>query len=460
MRTFPILTAILLLAGSCSSAPHTPVEPASKAATARRIVVVVSIDGLIPASYLDPETHGLRVPTLRQLRSGGAYSEGAISVFPTVTYPAHTSMVTGVNPGVHGIIANHAWDPYRRNQEGWNWYAESIRVPTLWQVAERAGVRTALVHWPASVGAQVHALVPDFWRAKTQEDVKLSRAVSTPGLLDRVATRFPGFWDYYEPWKPSDRSAMDVAIHLIESGPPELMFIHTLKVDQFQHGSGLWSAEAKAQVEEADSQLARLMDALKRTGLWNRTILVVVSDHGFLPVRTRVRPAHVLKELGLTPRDEDSNLTSWKASLLSADGIAYLYVADENDGQTKELLHRTFVDLASKPDSGVERVYQREEIRARGGDPNAFLAIEASDGFRFSSGYGGETYTDLGNKGVHGYSPERPEMRASLLVYGPSVKPGVIAGARLIDLAPTIAGWLGLAMPGVEGRALPIVLEE
>src|SRR4029077_8117194 len=97
----------------------------------------------------------------------GAISAGARSVFPSVTYPAHTSIVTGVDPGTHGIVTNTAWDPEDRNQEGWRWYAEDIQARTLWDAAREAGLETAIVNWPVTVGARASWLVPEYWRAGT-----------------------------------------------------------------------------------------------------------------------------------------------------------------------------------------------------------------------------------------------------------------------------------------------------
>ena len=85
---------------------------------------------------------------------------------------------------------------------------------------------------------------------------------------------------------------------------------------------------------------------------------------------------------------------------------------------------------------------------------SAFLALEASEGVYFGAGYGGDYESPAAIAATHGYDPERPAMQASLLLLGPGVAPGPIAGARLIDIAPTMAHWLGLPMPDVEGRPL------
>ena len=73
-------------------------------------VVVISIDGLVPEYYLEPARLGLKLPNLVKMKLGGAYAQGVEGVFPSVTYPAHTSMITGVRPAVHGIIQNRIFE--------------------------------------------------------------------------------------------------------------------------------------------------------------------------------------------------------------------------------------------------------------------------------------------------------------------------------------------------------------
>jgi predicted AlkP superfamily pyrophosphatase or phosphodiesterase len=93
----------------------------------------------------------------------------------------------------------------------------------------------------------------------------------------------------------------------------------------------------------------------------------------------------------------------------------------------------------------------------RGGDPLAYLALEAAPGFRFSDAYRGDPITRSTDGGAHGYDPERPDMHAALLVTGPGIAPGIMERARLIDIAPTVAQWLGFKLEKAEGRPLPII---
>jgi predicted AlkP superfamily pyrophosphatase or phosphodiesterase len=103
-------------------------------------LLVISIDGLHPDYVIEADRHGLEIPTLRSMAREGAYARGVVGVVPTVTFPSHTTLVTGVSPAKHGIVANTPFDPLGTNRDGWYWYAEDIRVPTLWGAAAARGL--------------------------------------------------------------------------------------------------------------------------------------------------------------------------------------------------------------------------------------------------------------------------------------------------------------------------------
>src|SRR5688572_6620873 len=145
-------------------------------AAAASPVLVISVDGLHPAYVTEADRHGLKIPALRRLMKEGAYARGVVGVVPTVTYPSHTTLMTGLTPQQHGIISNTPFDPLNKNREGWYWYAEDIKAKTLWQVAAGAGLRTASVNWPVTVGDRnISFLLPEYWRASTGDDLKLMR---------------------------------------------------------------------------------------------------------------------------------------------------------------------------------------------------------------------------------------------------------------------------------------------
>ena len=157
------------------------------------LLVMISVDGLRPDYVTAAEAHGAKVPNLQRFMKEGAYAEGVIGVVPTVTYPSHTTLVTGVWPVKHGIWANTTFDPVQKNYQGWYWYTEDITAPTLWDAAAQAGRTTASIQWPVTVGANITWNIPEVWRAGTTEDAKLIRALSTKGLLDEAAAELGAY---------------------------------------------------------------------------------------------------------------------------------------------------------------------------------------------------------------------------------------------------------------------------
>jgi len=458
-----LLLALAMLAHSCASPsvaarattplarPHEPEPPGPV-----KHVIVVTIDGLVPDSYLQPAAHGLSVPTLLGLVSRGASSDGALSVFPSVTYPAHTSIASGVLPAHHGVFTNASFDPLEKNHDAWRWYAEDVPAPRIWDVAYAAGYRTALVDWPVTVGAKATYHVPEFWRAKQPEDVKLIRALSTPGLFESVSAAYPDFRAGFRAQDVTDEAGTDIAEYLVLHAQPHLLFLHIWQVDAAQHKYGLWSAEARAAIENADRQLGRLLAAVERAGLAPDTTFVIGSDHGFANVTRCVNPRVLLRQAGLVTLDATGKPSAWQADVLSATGAAYVYLNDPHDPTLEARVLQIFEDARKSGTSGIGRVLSRSEVSALGGDPSAFLALEPELGTYFGSGR--DAYeTPPTYKAVHGYDPNRPEMKASLILFGASIPHGKLEGARLIDIAPTVARLLGVTLPHADGRPLAVV---
>ncbi len=452
-----VLGVTLACLPACTSAPSAavaPVTPAARPPGPIRHVIVVTLDGLKPEAYVATDAHGLRIPTLRRLVTDGASSEGARTVFPSVTYPAHTSIASGVVPGRHGIVGNRAFDPLEKNQEGWRWYAEDVKVPLVWDLASNAGSSSALINWPVTVGARVTYLVPEIWRAGTPDDLKLVRALSTPGLLDAVGKRYAGFDQRWTEEGFSDEAKTDIAAYLIEKASPNVLFLHLTQVDSTQHKRGLWSAEALTAIENADRQLGRLLEATQRSGNGANTAFIVASDHGFAEVNRLLRPGALLRQAGLVQLDDKGKVSAWSASVLPTGGSLYVYLKDPQDPTLQAATSKVFEDKAREPNSGIGRVLRHTEISALGGDPDAFLALDATPNTTFGAGCSGDYDAPITVRAMHGYDPERPEMRASLVIFGPTVPKGKLTDARLVDIAPTVAAWLHLPLSGVDGKPL------
>lgn len=421
---------------------------------ARPHVVLISIDALKPEYFLDDASSGrplAKIPNLRALMKSGEF--GALeSVWPTVTYPSHTTMVTGVNPSKHGILANTPFDPLYTNQGGWNWYAEAITAPTLWDLAHANHETVGAVYWPVTVGASIDWNFPQVWRAKNQEDDRLMRALSTPaGMAEKEQAAMHSL--------PSeildDSSRGDAADWMIRKHSPDLMLVYYSDLDTIQHETGPFSDQAYATLEKIDAQVGRVVSAVNATGNAKATTFIVVSDHGFAQVDHVSRPGVALAKAGLITVDPTGHVSDWRVGVLGAGGTCGIFLKDPNDSNLKAQTRAVLDQLASDPANGVARIDDETVIAKVEGFKGASFILEAAPKFFFSGGLGNDIVSASGERGMHGYPPDHPDMHASIIASGAAVTGhGNIGLVHTIDLAPTIASILGFAMPTAEGRRI------
>ena len=133
---------------------------------APRKLLVISVDGMDARYLSEPDRIGVKIPNLRKLRAAGMAASGVVGVVPTVTWPSHTTMMTGVTPDVHGIPTN---DQPGTNQR-W-WYTSFLKARTLWQEALAQKRKVATVYWPVTLGAEVDFNLPEFWESRSEHEL-------------------------------------------------------------------------------------------------------------------------------------------------------------------------------------------------------------------------------------------------------------------------------------------------
>jgi predicted AlkP superfamily phosphohydrolase/phosphomutase len=438
---------------------------ATQEKTSRPAVILISIDGLKPEYVLDADAHGLKIPALRRLLSEGAYSTGVRGVVPTVTYPSHTTLITGAAPARHGIYANTTFDPLQKNYGGWYWYAEDIKVPTLWDAAAEAGLATANVHWPVSVSARITWNLPQYWRAGTPDDRKLLRVLATPGLLEQLEKELGPYADGIDETITGDENRAKFAARLIELKHPDFATFYLTALDHEQHASGPFSAQSNATLERIDAALAKILDSVRKT-YGERAVICVVSDHGFVATEKALHLGVAFRNAGLIEvtgsRDPASasskeQIKSWKAIPWGAGGSAAIMLHDKNDAATRAKVADLLAKLAGDPANGIARIVSAEELHARGGFPEADFLVALRPGFVTGENLSGDLVTASTIKGMHGYWPDFPEMNASFFVAGPGIPAAHSLGAiDMRAIAPTLAQLLGVHLGATDVKsALP-----
>jgi predicted AlkP superfamily pyrophosphatase or phosphodiesterase len=438
MRLLATLSLVGLLAAATSGPPVS--------------VVLVSIDGLRPDYVTEAEKYGVAVPNLHRLMTEGAYATGVAGVLPTVTYPSHTTIVTGVAPARHGIVANGPFDPLGRNLDGWFWYAEEIKVETLWDAAAKAGMVTSSVEWPATAGARITYNFPQYWRGKIPEDKKLYRLLVTPGLLAEAEAAIGEYPPSYEWTVAADRRRAAVSAFVLERKKPRLHLCYFAALDEEEHENGPGSPAVLSALAEIDSMVGEVRAAAERNG---PTVFAVVSDHGFSKTDREVHLNELLREQGLLWLDGRGRVTAWRAAAWTAGGSAAIVIRDPSDEEARQITRGLLDRLLADPSSGIARVLEGPQIEEGGGFPNAAFVVGLSATARIGASFEEPAIRAAGVKGTHGMLPEDRDMDSAFFIVGPGVPRGRSLGRiDMRDIAPTLAGRLSLKLPAAEGRDL------
>jgi predicted AlkP superfamily pyrophosphatase or phosphodiesterase len=431
-----------------------------------RHVVLVSIDGLAASYFDDPRAN---MPTLRKLAAEGVRARGMLTSFPSVTWPSHTSLVTGVHPARHGVIGNNAWD--RKLNRGVTYIGDpefskdqAVKVPTIYDAAHAAGLTCAGVVWPCTTGAaSLKWAIPDSDRAE------IHTRYTTPGLAEELREADVDLaklqsWGWNKDYSVQrDQVHTEIARFLLRKHRVNLVLLHLVNPDGVEHAYGPHTPPAYEAVEEADRQIARLWATLQEEPLAGKSTLIVVSDHGFAPYTRFIRPNALLKQLGLLTTNERDQPTERKAWCVPQGGSAFVYVLDE--GRKAEILVQLKRELAAL--EGVTAVLDAAQFTRLGTPPaqdnpqGPDLVLLTGPGYSFAGTLTLPPVGDAGGlKGTHGHDPTPPYMHATFIAAGAGLRRGVtLELVRNLDVAPTIAALLGLSLTGAEGRVLTEALQ-
>jgi predicted AlkP superfamily pyrophosphatase or phosphodiesterase len=368
-------------------------------------VILISIDGF-RADHLD---RGL-TPTLASLAAGGVRADAMKPSFPTLTFPNHYTLVTGLYPDHHGIVNNRMVDPATGKVFVYK-DADSIADPSwwggepLWVSVEKQGRHAATMFWPGSDVA-IDGVRPSLW---LHFDGKL-----TPD--QRV--------DHLLRWTD-----------LAGDARPSFYTLYLEQVDHAGHDGGPDAPEVDAALREIDAALARLVDGLKARGLYDRTNIVIVSDHGM----TATAPERQIYLDDLVNLDDAGFVTG---------GILA--------GMNPKPADAAAIERTILAPHDHMRCWRKSEVPARlhyGTNPRvpALLCL-ADDGWIVT------THDDAAkrkhfSRGEHGYDNDDPNMRALFVAHGPAFKAGVRAPEfDNVDVYPLIAHLLAIKPAPNDGR--------
>jgi predicted AlkP superfamily pyrophosphatase or phosphodiesterase len=377
---------------------------------------------------------------------------------PTVTWPSHTTMMTGVSPSVHGVLYNGL--PVRTADgaikvEPWRPKQELVQAETLYDRFHSAGMTTAQVDWVAIYNASSIT-----WQFAEVPEVngKIEREMMEAGIVTEAEIR--EFGRSNPAWR--DQVWTQAATHILKRHRPNFLLFHLLNTDSLSHASGPRTAATAAAYALADFYVGQVLSAIRDAGIADRTTVLVVSDHGFKMARRIIKPNVILRETGLI-RQVDTR-SEYDAFVVPEGGTAMLYFT--NPGKRSQI--QALVREKFRSTEGIAEVIEPEGFAALGmphpgkNKRMADLVLVAKDGYAFSGAASGPSHASAaegGSPGNHGYLNTDPEMRATFVASGYGIRQGVkLPLVNSLDVAPTIAKLCGLSLPRAEGKALMEVL--
>ncbi|OKS86386.1 alkaline phosphatase family protein [Mucilaginibacter polytrichastri] len=417
-----------------------------------KYVIMVTIDGFRPEFYLD-STYAM--PTVRELMKNGVAATALNPVFPSVTYPDHTTMVSGVTPAKHGIYYNTPFEPEGVTGK-WNWDYKLIKVPTLWDAMHKAGKKTACVRWPVTLNAPIDYRIPEYWNYKNMADAREYTAAATQpaSLWKEVQDNATGMLEADDFNATNNELIQDettarIAGYIIKKYKPNFIALHLACTDHYEHENGRDHYMVKASVAGADRAIKTLLESINRAKIADSTVIIILGDHGFENIYRSFNPNYLLKQAGLI---NDVKTGNWKAQFHSSGGSSFLQLKDKNDQAT---LKKVQSILAQQPDS-VKAYYQvidKAQLNKIGADPGVLLALSGLKGTTFGNKADVAVERFKGVKGTHGFFPDHKEIQTGFVAFGAGLKKGIVIPImNMVDIAPLVCKLTGVTLPETDGQ--------
>ena len=402
MHRYHLVVAALILNAASLSAQGSGVFN-SPAQQSKPYVILVSFDGF-RAEYLQR----LDLPNFERVLRAGVHSVGMVPAFPSLTFPNHFTIVTGMYPEHHGLVGNSFWDPqrtavYRMSDSNAVRDATWYRGEPIWTTAEKQGMVAASYFWPGSeapIGGARPSIVKTF-----------DGRVPNANRVDSVLA-----------W-----------LTLPEQNRPHMITMYFGDVDHAGHDAGPLSPQVDTAARNVDVALGRLLDGIERLPVRDRIYLVLVADHGMSETSPRWYVAL------------DTLIDTVGVRIAEAGANANLHVAG---GASRALVLRDSINRRMRHG----RAYLRGDLPVRfhyNADPRIGDLVVVMDE-HFTIG----TRAPRENGGTHGWDPGIAAMHAIFLVRGPGIPAGkTLPSFENVEIYPYVAELLGLTpAPGIDGH--------
>lgn len=461
------LLCIIIIIAAAVKIKDYATRPVFSSSAKTKHLIVISVDALNAQDLDELET----LPHFKELLDKGSYAKEVVGVYPSLTYPSHTAIITGTYPDKNGIYTNEVVEPGVMKQK-WFWYKKDIKVPTLCDIAEQSNMKVGTIFWPVMAGADVDYNMPDIWTTKDGENQSLLTLKSgTPIPVLEIYLRYSKLLvKNTQPY--IDNFSAAASCYIIKSKKPNLLLMHMSEVDHARHKHGFMSQNAKDALKDADKHIGEIIQAAKDAGIYDDTTFVVLGDHGFADVNYKICLNVAFRNAGLINVDSKGKLTDWKAYANYCDGSVQIVLKNNKDTETMDKVKEILYNLKSDPASGIKEVYTKEEAAAKRVTGDFVFMCEAKPGYYFTNDWNldevinkidpsqFDEYNDTYYVATHGFDPLTPNYRTFFMASGAGIKKGfVVPSINIVDEGPTMAQLLGLRMDHTDGKVIEDIIQ-
>jgi predicted AlkP superfamily pyrophosphatase or phosphodiesterase len=422
-------------------------------------IVVFSADAMVHEDIDYLKT----LPNFRKYLSGGAEVKKVRSIYPTVTYPVHVSMVTGNYPDRHGVISNMEFHPGQL-QLPWTWFHHLQKCGDVFDAARKKGYSTGAVFWPVTAGhPSIDYLVAAYGPQSPEETMREAhtRAGSSEAVLKIIEKNIEG-----KEKKATDEFRIACACDIIRQFEPDLFLVHPVDLDHLRHYYGVFNDKVNEGIKETDEQIGQIMRAVEDTGNLENTNFFLTSDHGQMEIKRSINLNVLLRDNDLVKTDSSGALLDWEAYSLSNGMSAMIFLKNPDNMEIRKRTENLLHQLCEEGIYGIGQVFTREEILEKehlGGD---FSFVVETDGYTsFGDNWNRPLLKNMDNsdyrygKATHGYLPDKGPQPV-FLAKGPAIREGAVVEQRnIIDEAPTYARILNVELPDAEGTCIEEILK-
>ncbi len=411
-------------------------------------VIVISVDAMIESDI----GKFAKRKNMKCLLADSAMVRKVHCIYPTYTYPCHATIMTGCYPDKHGIYHNEIFNPYG-DRSAWFWFADSIKRPTIIDVAKKYGLTTSTVAFPVQGGNNADYSIAEIWEDDKDKDPSNLFKRANSAKVGHIFEKNKHLLNWQKT-PEYDYFASACAMDIIKEFKPNLMFIHFSYLDHQRHNLGASTDKVLHAIDFIDDRVGEIIKAVSDSGYIDNTDFIILGDHGHIDVKSIFNINKLLLDKGLFALDEHGNVKSWRMFAHSVSFSAQIYLNNINVSAAERILD----EIREEYPLYIERVlnkFEAKEIYHLAG-PFEFV-VEPQTHVVIGQGFDCALVEEPKQGGLssHGFSPEKGP-NPPFIIFGRDANNGiVIENAKLVDEAPTILSLFNLEMPdGIDGKPI------